>query len=105
MTLEQDIDTFHDEMLAQLSPEIRDRAVEIFQQRFCECLEDYYYIQELMILYGREWWLRDGFHFGGGMAARNLLRANGVTDDMVPGGNLDNVYVRLLELAVGINTP
>ena len=39
-------------------------------------------------------------HHTFGMWVRNLLRKNGITDDMVPDGNLDDYYAQFVELAL-----
>lgn len=46
------------------------------------------------------WWTR--FHLGSGMAYRNWLREHGYGEHDFGIGNLDNIYVRLLEEAAGV---
>lgn len=46
-----------------------------------------------------------GMHFGFGMAVRNLLRKEGFGEDYFGIENLDDVYVPLLEMAVGFDAP
>jgi hypothetical protein len=41
------------------------------------------------------------YHFTVGMAIRNDLRENGITDDLFPDGNLDDYYVPMLEWWAG----
>lgn len=41
------------------------------------------------------------YHFGWGMAIRNLLRQNGYGEKELHVENLDNVYVELIEEAIG----
>lgn len=54
--------------------------------------------------YGGQWIHKDiqFGHFSFGMYIRNLLRKNGVKDEMFPSHNLDDYYVQLVEWAVGI---
>lgn len=39
------------------------------------------------------------FHHGWGTKIRGLLRSNGITDDITPTGNLDDVYAFMIESA------
>jgi hypothetical protein len=41
------------------------------------------------------------YHFSTGMTIRNLLRKEVCSDDQLPSGNWDDVYVQLLEIAAG----
>lgn len=41
-----------------------------------------------------------GYHFGWGMAVRNLLRQHGFGEDDFRIDNLDNIYVELVEAAM-----
>jgi hypothetical protein len=50
--------------------------------------------------HGEDWWLPDGWHFGGGMAIRNLLRKHGFSEEYFGVGNLDDIYIGLVEEAM-----
>lgn len=42
------------------------------------------------------------YHFGWGMAIRNLLRTEAdLKDDLLPDGNWDDYYIQCVEIAVG----
>ena len=43
------------------------------------------------------WWV--GHHFGWSMGVRNLLREKGFTDKESKSGNLDDIYIPLVEAA------
>ena len=46
----------------------------------------------------KEWWV--GYHFGWGMAVRNLLREKGFGESYFKIHNLDDIYVPLVEEAL-----
>ena len=53
----------------------------------------------------KAWWSRNGWHFVGGMRVRNVLRKNGYGEEYFGVGNLDDIYVELLEEAVKEEEP
>ncbi len=55
-------------------------------------------IEVAMVTDPKNWWV--GAHLWWGMRMRNMLRTNGFLDDRSPSGNLDDIYVELIEAAV-----
>lgn len=51
----------------------------------------------------KEWWV--GYHFGWGMAVRNLLREKGFGEEYFEIHNLDDIYVLLVEEALELKEP
>ena len=46
----------------------------------------------------KKWWIPAHLYWG--MGVRNMLRTNGFLDDRSPSGNLDDIYIELVEAAV-----
>lgn len=83
-----------------LPEEWRNSVIEMLQKElepeFLESVRQHYNN------YGDEWWARDGWHFGQGMALRNLIRTSGFPDDLLPSHNWDDYYIQALEDAAGL---
>jgi hypothetical protein len=81
-----------------IDPEVQKRAIIILQQFITpEIAVD---IRKLMDRDGDNWISVNGIHFHWGMAVRNYLRENGLTDDLIPGGNWDDYYADMVEEVV-----
>lgn len=53
--------------------------------------------------HGSHFWIfPDMGHFGFGMGVRNLLRENGLKDNLLPDKNWDDYYVAVIEYALGL---
>lgn len=92
-----------------VDPDIQERAKEILRNAIQP--EDVELIKEGHSKYGDEWIHHVGGHFFMGMAIRNLLRQNGLTDDLLPPveyeegqsySNWDDYYVQAVEAAIGL---
>lgn len=58
-------------------------------------------IKDAFKKFPKEWWIQ--YHFGWGMAIRNLLRRKGFGEDYFKIDNLDDYYVELVEEALELN--
>lgn len=75
------------------------RAVEYLRRKLPRAAQRI--LRRRMRQYGSSWWHHPaGWHFRGGMAVRNLLRKGGFGEKELGVGNLDDVYVELVEQAV-----
>ena len=87
----------YEEKWAELSDDVKTRAIELLRNEFpLELKQD---LQNL-IAKNPDNWIGVELHFGWGMAVRNLLRTNGLTDDLTPNGNWDDYYIKAIEEAV-----
>lgn len=71
------------------------RAVEFLRTTLQPVREQ---IQAAMVEDPNGWWM--GYHFGWGMAVRNILRQNGYGEKELLVWNLDDVYIQLVEEAI-----
>jgi hypothetical protein len=86
----------HEEKWAELSDDVKTRAVELLRNEFpLELKQD---LQNLIAKNPDNWIGME--HFGWGMAVRNFLRTNGLTDDLTPDRNWDDYYIKAIEEAV-----
>lgn len=88
---------FHLDNAASLDPELRDRAVKFLTTHLAPVAERIR--QEAQ---DPEWFA--AHHFLGGMGVRNKLRMHGFGEKEFKIGNLDDYYVGLIELALGVTT-
>lgn len=49
-----------------------------------------------------DWFIKRWGHFTLGMRIRNLLRSEGLTDDLLPDKNWDDSYIQALERWIGV---
>jgi hypothetical protein len=96
-------DKYFDDKYKELPSEVVGKAVRIFRDYFQTDPEAEKELKALIEEHGINNWQEaaPGFHFSGGMFMRNLLRKNGVIDDMVPDKNLDDYYMQLIEASLG----
>jgi hypothetical protein len=86
----------HEEKWAELSDDVKTKAVAIIQAEFTEDLKEE--IRGMIRNDPNDWCSL--YHHGWGTGVRNLLREKGLTDDMTPDGNWDDYYVMVVEEAV-----
>lgn len=87
----------HHAQLGQLDPDLRLRAAGFLRGWY----EESGALEEIRAAERRdlqEWWA--AHHFGWGMDVRNLLRRHGFGEEELGVGNLDDVYVGLVEEAI-----
>ena len=94
-------DAFHNARWAEVSPNMRARAVEIFDAHLAHQKPEIMRAIDHHGLGGAGWLHANHAHHGWGTMVRNLLRDNGLTDDRFPTGNLDDYYSQLIEFWVG----
>lgn len=90
--------SFHGDNIATLDPEKVEAAV----RYLCDMLspQSKQLIRKLAVRDPQGWWVAHHFHWG--MGVRNLLRKGGFTEEYFRMGNLDDYYIGLVELAVGL---
>lgn len=76
-------------------------AIELLRRELGDEFTQWY--RERRQLHGVKWWLPERWHFEGGMAIRNLLRQRGFDEKYFGIGNLDNIYIKLVEDAMAEN--
>lgn len=86
----------HEEKWAELSDDVKRDAIACLRSHFTEELKQD--IRNLIKNDPNEW--ISSYHHGWGTGVRNLLRENGLTDDLTPDGNWDDYYVMVVEEAV-----
>lgn len=104
MLIEGDVDatTYFDRCFAELSPEVVQKGSAILLQHLPEDAKEE--VAKRYAQFGKHAWIyEDMAHFGFGMGVRNLLREQGLTDDMLPNGNWDDYYVSLIEHALKLS--
>lgn len=84
--------------LRALAPSLVDAAVAMFREKFSPATMQRIRNEHVK---NPDNWI-DRYHFTWGKAVRNLMRDEGFTDARF-GGNLDDYYVQLVELAAGCN--
>lgn len=92
---------FHDRAWAGLEPDLRDRILSASGEIVSEWPEGARASLRREIRADRERWATP-YHFFVGMAIRNAIRECGVLDSELPTGNLDDYYVKAIELALGV---
>lgn len=83
----------------ELSSELKQPAIEMLQRELGEEFTQWY--RDRVRTHDSRWWLPKGWHFIGGMAIRNLLREQGFGEAYFGIHNLDDVYIELVEGAIG----
>jgi hypothetical protein len=95
---DEEFDKFHDERLAELPNKFVNNCVTFLKLEIPEYAKD-----NIKIEYKKDpiYWCVP-YHLNWGMGIRNSLRQAGFTDDLFPTNNLDDYYVRLIEIACGL---
>jgi hypothetical protein len=100
---DQEYEQFHNEKYAELDTRFKIGATKLLSKTLDETTKQE--IRDAHAKHGAKWiHSTPGGHFFFGMGIRNLLRQNGFTDADA-GGNLDDYYCQLLEVAVGVRQP
>ena len=86
----------HEEKWAELSDDVKTKAIAIIQAGFTEELKE-----EIrgMIRNDPNNWI-GMHHHGWGTGVRNLLREKGLPDNLTPDGNWDDYYIMVVEEAL-----
>ena len=86
----------HEEKWAELSDDVKTKAIAIIQAEFTEELKE-----EIrgMIWNDPNNWI-GMHHHGWGTGVRNLLREKGLPDNLTPDGNWDDYYIMVVEEAL-----
>jgi hypothetical protein len=109
---EDEIKAHHEQVWAELDPEIRHRAVSLIRRRVP--VGQLRELRDIIDRHGDDWPFTDlapvqpherlhipiPYHFAGGMAMRNCLREE-IGDDELPTGTWDDYYIQAVEAAVG----
>lgn len=97
MMLEEPKDwvVFNAERFNSLNPTTRDAAVAMLRVELETVKDD---IRAKIAENPQTWWAP--YHFGWGMAVRNLLRRKGFGEKELGVGNIDDYYVSLVEAAL-----
>jgi len=91
---------YHNAKFAEIPTALLAKAVVVFDKYLSHLKDDMGRSYDRL---GATNWFEYSFgHHAFGTYVRNLLRENGVTDDMVPTGNLDDYYVQMLEKFLGV---
>lgn len=86
-----------EQMYKDLTPEVKAPALEMLRTELKSAVDE---IRAAYIAAPEEWYVP--FHFGWGMAVRNLLREKGFGEEYFKVHNLDDIYVALVEEALGL---
>lgn len=97
---DQEFKEYQEKRWEELPIDIKERAKVILSKG----LEDHVK-REIVLMYNREPlnWISPHHHYWG-MSVRNYLRKEGLTDDQVPSGNLDDYYVQCIEYTLGLRS-
>lgn len=89
---------FHDDKYAEIPPDVLERSMVIFDKHLSPADKP-----KLILAYNADpiYWIAP-FHFYWGMSVRNLLRQNGLNDDLLPSGNWDDYYTQCVEHWLGV---
>jgi hypothetical protein len=101
MNKQETIEYFN-KKFSEIPKELFPKIKEIFD-RDITAKSNLYNIKTLIEKQGLNEWAYP-YHFTVGMAIRNDLRNNGITDDLFPDQNLDDYYVPMLEWWAGYRT-
>lgn len=99
--MNKDVHILHDEnykaLPLALRLEVYDFLKEEFPPNFFEQIKLGFFI------YKRTWWQQEEkiFNMNAGLAVRTALRKAGYSDDNLPCGNWDDVFIPVLEAAAG----
>jgi hypothetical protein len=90
------------QMYQDLTPEIKAPALEMLRTELNSVIPE---IRAAHAAAPKDWYVQ--YHFHWGMAVRNLLREKGFGEEYFRIHNLDDIYVALVEEALGLqdNTP
>ena len=83
------------QMYADLTPEVKAPALAMLAEELKPAVPE---IQKAYAADPEGWYV--GYHFGWGMAVRNLLREKGFGEEYFGVHNLDDIYVALVEEAL-----
>ena len=81
-----------------LTPELKAPALEMLRQELASVKDQ---IRAAYTAAPTDWYV--AYHFGWGIAVRNLLREKGFGEDYFKIHNLDDIYVPLVEEAFGLS--
>lgn len=84
-------------MYQGLTPEIKAPALEMLRKELAPVTDQ---IRAAFTAAPNDWYV--SYHFGWGMAVRNLLREKGFGEEYFRVHNLDDIYVALVEEALGL---
>lgn len=84
-------------MYAALTSEVKTPALEMLRKELASVADQ---IRAAFVAAPTDWYI--GYHFGWGMAVRNLLRREGFGEDYFKVHNLDDIYVPLIEEALAL---
>jgi|SRR5690348_2098301 len=88
----------HDEYIKELPKDILESSVQVIRAAFD--IDTILRISEEYHADPEHWWA--GYHHGWGTAIRNLLRDKVCRDNKLPSGNWDDVYIPIVEIALGL---
>lgn len=97
---DEDYIDFHEKEWDRLPQSLKLRGIAILKEVIPQNIQDD--IRSMHKVDGSRWMTKSCAHFTCGMYVRNQLRKGGLTDALVPSGNLDDYYVQLIEAAVGV---
>lgn len=84
-------------MYAALTPELKAPALKMLAEELVQAIPE---IKAAYAAAPKDWYV--GYHFGWGMSVRNLLREKGFGEGHFDVHNLDDIYVALVEEALGL---
>lgn len=84
-------------MYTELTPELKTPALEMLRQELAPVIPE---IRAAYTAAPNDWYVP--YHFGWGMGVRNLLREKGFGEEYFKIHNLDDIYVALVEEALGL---
>ena len=84
------------DIIAAMEEGVFDMGVEVFFKEWDN--DTFLSVKVAMATSPNKWWVPA--HLRWGMSVRNMLRKNGFLDTHSPSGNLDDIYVQLIEAAV-----
>jgi hypothetical protein len=85
------------QMYAALTPELKAPALEMLRTELTPVFKE---IRAAFTAAPKDWYV--SYHFGWGMAVRNLLREKGFGEEYFKIHNLDDIYVALIEEALAL---
>lgn len=104
MKTDEELLVYFEEKYNEIPPDVLEKAIKILQDHLLE--KDRQVIRDLYKKHGPHMWMRevnDGFgHFSFGMAIRNCLRQEGLTDELLPDKNWDDYYISVIEKSLGL---
>ena len=92
-----DVRAYQKEQLSKLAPLVLSEAIKVL--RTYMPLPALNNVREVIEAGGADWWMPHQNTFGADV--RDLLRSCGIHDHLTPNGTLDDLWVPLIEIAVG----